>query len=108
MVKISVHFAAGLGCCRIRCRRDGYVVAAVETDMSSLQKIGTIAIRPPAPPSSKILVVVESPVGSAAMVGMLNELGYKNVETAPSGAQGLVKLLTEMFDLGVGNSPHVW
>lgn len=66
--------------------------------MSSLQKIGTIAIRPPAPPSSKILVVVESPVGSAAMVGMLNELGYKNVETAPSGAQGLVKLLTEMFD----------
>ena len=66
--------------------------------MSSLQRIGTISIRPPAPPSSKILVVVESPVGSAALVGMLNELGYKNVETAPSGAQGLVKLLTGMFD----------
>lgn len=29
---------------------------------------------------------------------MFNELGYKNVETAPSGAQGLVKLLTGMFD----------
>ena len=73
-------------------------VARGVKDMTSLQKIGTIAIRPPAPPSSKILVVVESPVGSAAMVGMLNELGYKNVETAPSGAQGLVKLLTGMFD----------
>ena len=67
-------------------------------DMSSLQRIGTISIRPPAPPSSKILVVVESPVSSAALVGMLNELGYSNVETAPGGAQGLVKLLSGMFD----------
>jgi len=67
-------------------------------DLSSLQRIGTISMRPPAPPSSKILVVAESPVGSAALVGMLNELGYKNVEIAPNGAQGLVKLLTGMFD----------
>ena len=73
-------------------------VARGAGELSSLQRIGTIAIRPPAPPSSKILVVVESPICSAAMVGMFNEIGYKNVETAPSGAQGLVKLLTGAFD----------
>ena len=67
-------------------------------DLSSLQRIGTISIRPPAPPSSKILIVVESPVGSAALVGMLNKIGYKNVETAPNGAQGLTKLLNGVFD----------
>ena len=67
-------------------------------DLSSLQRIGTISIRPPAPPSSKILVVVESPVGSAALVGMLNKIGYKNVDIAPNGAQGLTKLLTGVFD----------
>ena len=66
--------------------------------MSSLQRIGTISIRPPAPLTSKILVVVESPVGSAVLVGMLNAIGYRNVETAPNGAQGLVRLLTGMFD----------
>ena len=73
-------------------------VAQGARDMSSLQKIGTISIHPPAPPSSKILVVVESLVSSATLVGMLNEMGYRNVETTPSGAQGLVKLLTGAFD----------
>jgi len=66
--------------------------------MSSLQKIGTISIRPQAPTASKILVVVNSPAGAAVLVGMLNSIGYRNVETAPNGAQGLVKLLTGMFD----------
>lgn len=66
--------------------------------LSSLQRIGTVSIRPPASPSSKILVVVASPASAAVLVGMLASIGYRNVETAPNGAQGLVKLLTGMFD----------